>query len=112
MIKDIVARRAAVRKHSKALHGRALEKLGGKCANPACQWLNADGSRGCTDFRCLQIDHVNGDGATDRKKFKHILNFYRFVIKNGGMGLYQALCANCNWIKRHVNKEHRPQIDV
>lgn len=107
MIKDIEKRRLAVAKHNKAMHGRAVNKLGGRCANPACQWLNADGSRGCTDSRCLQIDHVYGDGAEDRKKFKHIISFYRFIVKNDCAGRYQVLCANCNWIKRHINHEHR-----
>ena len=110
MIKDIQKRRAAVAKHNGALHGRAVNKLGGKCSNPACQWLNPDGSRGCTDPRCLQIDHIYGDGAEDRRHFKHILSFYRFVLKNDCADRYQVLCANCNWIKRHINKEHRPSF--
>ena len=27
------------------------------------------------------------------------------VIKEKDSGKYQLLCANCNWIKRHKNKE-------
>ena len=110
-MKNLQAARAAVRKNGRALHGKAIAALGGRCANPDCRWINEDGSRGCTDPRCLQIDHVNGDGADDRRFFKHILSFYRFVIKNGSQGKYQALCANCNWIKRSINREHPKRID-
>ena len=84
-----------------------LKKLGGKCANPACQWLNADGSRGCTDWRCLQVDHVHGNGNTERKLFintKGIGALYRKILADTD-GLYQLLCANCNWIKKYVNRE-------
>lgn len=95
---------------NKTLHDKAIYKLGGRCVNPGCRWINMDGSRGCTDYRCLQIDHVNGDGAIDRKKFKHILTFYRFVIDNDVDSIYQVLCANCNWTKRHENQECRKQI--
>lgn len=113
MPQSIEARRAARVKcsHSASLHlhTRVIDLLGGRCANPACQWLNADGSRGCTDYRCLQIDHVNGEGAEDRRTARKGTMFYRFVIKNilsGVVGRYQVLCANCNWIKRHANREY------
>jgi hypothetical protein len=86
---------------------RAFAKLGNKCANPACQWLNADGSRGCIDQRCLQIDHVKGDAPSDKRKNLFSERLYRFIIKTDCAGRYQLLCANCNWIKRHVNHEHR-----
>jgi hypothetical protein len=80
-------------------------KLGNKCSNPACQWLNGDGSRGCTDRRCLQIDHINGDGTKDRKLHKTNLYQYYKTILEDVTGRFQLLCANCNWIKRYTNKE-------
>ena len=85
-----------------------LRKLGGKCANPACQWLNPNGTRGCTDWRCLQIDHVNDDGYIERKRFasRGVTAFYRKVLADTE-GLYQLLCANCNWIKKSVHDEHQ-----
>lgn len=91
------------------LRDTALIKLGAKCANPACQWLNADGSRGCQDSRCLQIDHVNSDGAQERRemKGKDSMAIYRKVLADQE-GRYQLLCANCNWIKRSQKGEHAP----
>jgi len=89
----------------------ALQKLGNKCANPACQWLNADGSRGCTDFRCLQVDHVVGGGNQERKQGLAGLALYHDVLADQ-TGKYQALCANCNWIKRHMNHENWFEKDV
>lgn len=90
----------------KRLKDKVFQKLGNRCNNPACQWLNADGSRGCIDRRCLQIDHVFGNGSKDRKRdnFCHG-TLLRRVLKDEE-GLYQLLCANCNWIKRFVNREH------
>ena len=83
----------------------AVARLGGRCANPACQWLNADGSRGCTDRRCLQIDHIDGGGIRESQKIgTH--GIYRKIWKGQTAG-YQLLCANCNWIKRAIKGEHR-----
>ncbi len=51
------------------------------------------------DPRALQIDHVDSDGANDRKKYNGI-PFLNKVIKLLDSGKYQLLCANCNAIKR------------
>lgn len=84
----------------------ALFHLGGRCANPDCSWICEDGSHGCVDGRCLQIDHVKGDGAQLRKARGNAgTTFYRKVIASVPGVEYQLLCANCNWIKRHENKE-------
>jgi hypothetical protein len=92
------------RKDAKAA---AFKKLGGKCSNPACQWLNPDGSRGCTDHRCLQVDHVEGGGNAERKMKRSWDQraLYKRVIEDEE-GRYQLLCSNCNWIKRHEHGEH------
>jgi hypothetical protein len=80
--------------------------LGGRCSNPKCLWVNEDGSRGCIDTRCLQVDHVKGNGAELRKnKSEWGTVFYRKVLKTVPGEEYQLLCANCNWIKRSVNRE-------
>ena len=42
-----------------------VAKLGGRCSNPDCRWHNDDGTRGCTDIRALQIDHVGGGGSME-----------------------------------------------
>jgi len=83
----------------------AVLKLGGKCANPACQWLNDDGSRGCMDIRCLQIDHVLGGGNQERKQGLAGYKLYKDVVADT-TGKYQLLCANCNWIKKTTNHEN------
>jgi len=104
------AKRAAVRECSlRQYHEKrndVLIYLGGRCAGLDCLWVNSDGSLGCTDERCLQIDHVNGDGAKKRCDGEDRGTvFYRKVLKTAPGVEYQLLCANCNWIKRSVNKE-------
>lgn len=65
-------------------------KYGKRCAN--C---------GFEDARALQIDHVYNDGHADRKKGENSRQRIRNAI-NDTEGRYQILCANCNWIKKHV----------
>lgn len=74
----------------------AINILGGKCRN--C---------GFDDFRALQIDHVYGDGSLDRKNFIGYKLYLRIINEPECRHNYQILCANCNWIKRHENKEVR-----
>lgn len=71
---------------------RALMWLGGRCVK--C---------GFNDLRAIQIDHVKGGGRQDRKT-GGMAAFYRRVIADT-TGAYQALCANCNWIKRYEKRE-------
>ena len=90
----------------RAKRAQALTHLGARCSNPHCGWTNADGSIGCTDARCLQIDHVKGDGAKKRHGGEgNGVVSYRKVLKTVPGEEYQLLCANCNWIKREVNGE-------
>lgn len=75
---------------SRFLRNKALEILGGKCCK--CPF---------NDPRALQIDHIDGCGKENRiqghiQRLTHIIN---------NPHLYQILCANCNWIKKHENKE-------
>ena len=89
------ARRASVKKYGDKLRKAVIELLGGHCIQ--C---------GFSDVRALQVDHINGGGSKERKN----------GISNGRMlmldvmkteGKYQLLCANCNWIKRVINREYR-----
>jgi len=90
--------RFKIRAHERRLKLRkqALERLGDKCCK--C---------GFSDWRALQIDHIQGNGhaervITDGEYFhKKIINMTEEEIK----GKYQLLCANCNWIKRYEMKE-------
>ena len=73
---------------------RVIEFLGNRCKK--CGFANA---------LALQIDHINGGGRKDRARYKNDpSNFYRAVLKDK-KNKYQLLCANCNQIKRSINKE-------
>lgn len=74
---------------------KLIEQLGGVCVR--C---------GFSDFRALQIDHVNGGGLKDIRSFTGPRTYYKLVQKTN-IGQYQLLCANCNWIKRYENNENR-----
>jgi hypothetical protein len=81
---------AGLRKSKRKTNERArvisLMLLGGKCNH--C---------GINDMRVLQIDHVNGGGNKEYKAI-HPWGIVKRVQTNPHD--YQALCANCNWIKR------------
>lgn len=83
-----------------------IKLLGSKCN---CKIKNCchKGICGIKDLRCLQIDHINGNGAIERKRFKHKAVFHRFYLNNPDKikGELQLLCSNCNWVKRFNNNE-------
>ena len=54
------------------------------------------------DHRVLQIDHVNGGGTAEAKKYSiHV----RYKLIKLFPENYQLLCANCNLIKVWENDE-------
>jgi len=58
-----------------------------KCANCSCD-----------NMLHLSIDHINNDGASERKDYKNnISSIYRDII-SGKLSLdrYRLLCYNCN----------------
>ncbi len=59
---------------------------------------------GYKDIRALQIDHINNNGAEERKALggQHVSGwrFYQYLVINGLPDGYQTLCANCNMIKQ------------
>lgn len=63
---------------------------------------------GFCDPRALQFDHINGGGRLDLKRFSHTSQMVAYYIKNPELAktTLQVLCANCNWIKVHVNREN------
>lgn len=64
---------------------------------------------GFSDRRALQLDHLNGKGRKDYKSKgggPYYYKYYADHLEEAKQKL-QVLCANCNWIKRHENKEHR-----
>ena len=68
-----------------------LNFLGNKCVK--C---------GFSDWRALQIDHINGGGRNEIKRLGY-MKYYKKIKENPQE--YQILCANCNWIKRYENNE-------
>jgi hypothetical protein len=74
------------------LKQEALKRYGEECKH--C---------GFSDYRALQIDHVNNDGAKERNSLggKNFSGhrFYRWLKFCGWPEGYQTLCANCNIIK-------------
>lgn len=82
----------------KALKEQVYDKLGHVCCR--C---------GFSDKRALQIDHVYGGGNQEHSEIKNVDKFLKKVLEDSE-GLYQILCANCNWIKRAEGFEHRKQL--
>ena len=56
---------------------------------------------------CLSIDHIEGDGALQRKSLGASAgaHLYRWLRKQGYPEGYQTLCMNCQYIKKFKNKE-------
>ena len=82
------------------LQDEVFKLLGNKCNN--C---------GFDDPRAFNIDHINGRGRKEKREseIKSVAYFYfrvRELINLGKNNKYQLLCANCNQIKRIVNKEY------
>ena len=79
-----------------------VEFLGGRCQNSKCLVVG-----GCRDLRCLHVDHKDGYGNEDRRRFKNNYTMYGYYNRNREEAVVklQLLCANCNYIKRHDNKE-------
>jgi len=105
--KNYIKNRDSSLSRAKVIHQKIrteiIDLLGGKCSNPNCAVIG-----GMTDIRCLQIDHVNGGGNKEAKRFSAGSIYYKHIleaIKNGSKN-YQLLCANCNWIKRCENREY------
>jgi hypothetical protein len=70
-----------------------------KCMNPNCLVPN-----GARDIRVLSIDHISG-GGNKHRKLNSIYHIYHWLIKNNYPEGFQVLCMNCQFIKRHENKE-------
>lgn len=81
-----------------SLRSLVYEKLGHVCNH--C---------GFSDKRALQVDHKYGR-EPDEKYTHRGVKFYLRVLRDTS-SKYQILCANCNWIKRHVNNELPKRIE-
>lgn len=73
------------------LRKRVIDGYGGMCAE--CGYL---------DHRAMHIDHVNNDGAEERRRRGVVgIQLLRKIIAHDFPADYQLLCANCNTIKAH-----------
>jgi hypothetical protein len=63
---------------------------------------------GFNDIRALSIDHINGGGTKEIHRIQKEGDwFYIRLRKEKFPEGYQVLCMNCQFIKRHENKEYR-----
>ena len=91
--------RLACREKGNRARRKLLFLLGNKCT--LC---------GFSDWRALQVDHINGGGSHERRGYGHSPSALKArilddVIKADHERRYQILCANCNWIKRYDKRE-------
>lgn len=106
--------RATATNKINVLRKQVVLKLGSRCANPFCMIPGR-----CSDVRALQIDHVNNDGADERRKYgigigpeggqtpmprSKMAIIYTLALNDTG-NRYQLLCANCNVIKEYERRQ-------
>ena len=67
----------------------------------------------CGSVDRLHIDHVNGDGAKDRKLNGNTgTSALRIIVKNSFPKEYQLLCDSCNYAKgQRTNEEFIEWVD-
>lgn len=83
--------------YQQELRKKVIEFFGGKCMNPNCLVPG-----GCTDRRCLQIDHIK---AVGKNRLVGTDLYLDILGDPNSKERYQLLCANCNWIKRTEKNE-------
>lgn len=110
-LKSLKPRAVASSMRRRKVRMDGIEKLGGRCVSPTCCWVNSDGTRGCTDTRILQFDHVNGGGTQERNKMASYETLCKEVLSDIA-GKFQLLCANCNWIKAFEKREFRYRYEM
>src|SRR3990167_755582 len=88
-------KRREYRRHKAAYKARSLaqtraqrqlviQTFGGKCVQ--C---------GFSDWRALQIDHINGNGRKERSQTPNLSTYYSKLWIHREYNKYQILCANC-----------------
>lgn len=101
--KSAPKKRERIKARRRERRAQVIALLGGKCSSHSCRWLNTDGTLGCKDPRLLQVDHKHGGGTQERNKLSYDVMLRRILL--GETKPYQLLCAACNWLKAHTNKE-------
>lgn len=77
---------------------KLIKLLGGVCSNKKC---------GCTDIRCIELDHVSGGGCIERKDNGGRPKTARYYLTHldEAKEKIQLLCSNCNRIKQYEQLE-------
>lgn len=89
------------------LRTQVIQAYGGKCA--CCGEVNEI---------FLAIDHINNDGAAERKRLygrqagSSSTRFYRLLRRQQYPNGYQVLCWNCNWAKHRGGCPHKTQSSL
>jgi len=72
-----------------------------------CSWENCV----VNDPDMLTLDHINNDGAVQRRKLGNNAAVYRFVRKEGYPAGFQTLCHNHQWKKEIVRRRECAQVE-
>ncbi|KKM25987.1 hypothetical protein LCGC14_1589440 [marine sediment metagenome] len=62
---------------------------------------------------CLSIDHINGNGCKERKRFgsnRYGYKFYLYLKKNNYPKGYQTLCMNCQFMKAVYDRAKKKEV--
>jgi hypothetical protein len=89
----VQCRRERAAGERRALRQAVLDLLGGRCA--CC---------GVSEYVFLDIDHINDDGAEDRRRAKGVATWRLALVEPQR---FQVLCRNCNWAKFQGGCPHR-----
>lgn len=66
---------------------------------------------GFSDIRALQLDHIHRSKFPRGHTFRSGAALYAAILRGQfNLNEFQLLCANCNWIKKIEEKEHKPVL--
>jgi hypothetical protein len=91
-IKYATTRKSYSKEYIKGVRYQVLSHYSGS-VQPFCKHC------GFSNIKALQLDHINNNGADDKRKFGNNIRLARYLIDANFPEGYQVLCANCNTIK-------------
>src|SRR4051812_17864195 len=87
-VRDPEKTRASNRRRNRQRKQKIIDIYGGRCE--CCH---------VTDIEFLCVDHVNGDGALERRTLKGAGVYQKLVKAGVRLPGYRLLCLNCNFSK-------------